>query len=192
MSARFCLILCPGKLLLPALQSEMDGRTTPLNKARKATGLLAGRCISSGFLLPMSGLVCPCCRHSRDSHGKTTPRPKWGVSIQLYLIHQPYDVLSSHRFNSSRYRWGLSYCLSNLSLQPVFTASDGGSSTALLLDGLSPTGGFYPCRVSSQNSFGPSSYLQQQHQQHQQQQRQQQHHHQHQQLQHQQQQQQQL
>ena len=87
MSTRYCLILCPGKLLLPALQSEMDGRTTPLNKARKATGLLAGRCISSGFLLPMSGLVCPCCRHSKDSHGKTTPRPKWGVLIQLYYIN---------------------------------------------------------------------------------------------------------
>ena len=85
-----------------------------------------------------------------------TPAQVGGVNPTL--LHQPYDVLSSHRLNSSRYGGGLSYCLSNLSLQPVFTASDGGSSTALLLDGLSPTGGFYPCRVSSQYSFGPSSY----------------------------------
>lgn len=79
------IILCPGKLLLPALQSEMDWMLT-LSQPRQGNQrvLSPGRWYTSIKLLQMSGLDDPRCRHNRESHCKITPRPDGGVSNLFY------------------------------------------------------------------------------------------------------------
>ncbi len=94
------IILRPGKLLLPALQSEMDWMLT-LSQPRQGNQrvLSPGRWLSY-FVIAIVRPGCPCRRHVRESLCKNTPRPWGGGVFNLFSFIQ--STLVSASFPLSR------------------------------------------------------------------------------------------
>jgi hypothetical protein len=149
-------IQIPGKLLLPALQSEMEWT---YNSSQPRQGnqrvLSPGRWFTSIKSLQMSGLDDPRCRHNRESYCKITPRPCWGgVKPILYLC-----LFLNCTRSPSLFLVALWIGAQSLSFQPVFSNCLYNirwglrHCTFLLGPCRLARGGFYPCWVSSQNNF---------------------------------------
>ena len=106
------IILRPGKLLLPALQSEMDWMLT-LSQPRQGNQrvLSPGRWLSY-FDIAIVRPGCPCRRHVRESLCKNTPRPWGGGVFNHFYLHSIYLGLGLLPSISSRYGWVLGTSLS--------------------------------------------------------------------------------
>ena len=98
-------IQIPGKLLLPALQSEMEWTYNPSQPRQGNQRVLSpGRWLSY-FDIAIVRPGCPCRRHVRESLCKNTPRPWGGGVFNHFYLHSIYLGLGLLPSFMSRYGW---------------------------------------------------------------------------------------